>query len=122
MEYIIVAVLSFVAGWKISQTWHLFTFRSILEDLKISNSDIKRLAAEKGLELEEAEQDENANLPILEVRVEQQPEGLFAYRKADSLFLAMGKEREALMQNLVHNLTNVRVVVAKEDGADLINP
>jgi hypothetical protein len=122
MEYIIVAVLSFVAGWKISQTWHLFTFRSILEDLKISNSDIKRLAAEKGLELEEAEQDENANLPILEVRVEQQPEGLFAYRKADSLFLDMGKEREALMQNLVHNLTNVRVVVAKEDGADLINP
>jgi hypothetical protein len=122
MEYIIVAVLSFVAGWKISQTWHLFTFRSILEDLKISNSDLKRLAAEKGLELEEAEQDENANLPILEVRVEQQPEGLFAYRKADSLFLAMGKDREALMQNLVHNLTNVRVVVAKEDGADLINP
>ena len=122
MEYIIVAVLSFVAGWKISQTWHLFTFRSILEDLKISNSDIKRLAAEKGLELEEAEQDENANLPILEVRVEQQPEGLFAYRKADSLFLARGKDREALMQNLVHNLTNVRVVVAKEDGADLINP
>jgi len=26
-----------------------------------------------------------------------------------------------LMENLVHNLTNVRVVVAKEDGADFIS-
>jgi hypothetical protein len=70
----------------------------------------------------DAEQDENANLPVLEVRVEQQPEGLFAYRKDNDLFIAMGQDHTQLMENLIDNLNNVRVIIAKEDGADLIYP
>jgi hypothetical protein len=83
------------------------------------------VAQEAGISMEEITEEkaeEDSNLPILEVRVEQQPEGLFAYRKDNNLFLAMGKDRQALMDNLVNNLSNVRVVVAKEDGAELISP
>ena len=122
IDFIFIAAISFAIGWKASQIWHLFTFKQILQDLKVSTTDLKKLAKEQGLELEDAQEDPNDDLPVLEVRVEQHPEGLFAYRKADSFFLARGQDREELMQNLVNNLSNVRVVVAKEDGADFISP
>ena len=95
-----------------------------MEDLNIKNTDLRKLAEAKGVDLSEvpAEDDLGSDLPILEVRIEQHPEGLFAYRKMDDSFIAQGKDREGLMENLVNNLTNVRVVVYKEDGADLINP
>jgi ABC-type multidrug transport system fused ATPase/permease subunit len=124
MELFILLVMAFIIGWKVSQVWHLFTFKQILQDLKVSNSDLHKLAKEQGIELDSSddEEDENSNLPVLEVKVEQHPEGLFAYRKADGFFIAQGKDREKLMENLVNNLNNVRVVIAKEDGGDLISP
>ena len=110
-------------GFKVGEAWYLYTFRQILEDLNVKNSDLRRLAESKGIEMTEVvEEDEHSDLPILDVRIEQHPEGLFAYRKADNTFIAQGSDRTVLMENLVHNLNNVRVVVAKEDGADLINP
>jgi hypothetical protein len=121
-EILLLTGLAFWAGWKISQTWHLFTFKQILQDLSVSNSDLKQLAKDQGIELDSNEEDENSHLPILEVRVEQHPEGLFAYRKADGFFIAMGKDRDTLMKAMVDNLNNVRVVIAKEDGGDLISP
>jgi len=122
IETLLLVGMSFWFGWKASQMWHLFTFKQILQDLKVSNKDLHKLAKEQGIDIDISAKDEDSNLPVLEVRVEQQPEGLFAYRKDNNLFLAMGKDRDSLMENLVHNLTNVRVVIAKEDGADLIAP
>ena len=111
-------------GWKASQAFHLLAFRKIMQDLKITDQQLVKVARDAGIDVEELAEEkvEGTDLPILEVRVEQQPEGLFAYRKDNNLFLAMGKDRQALMDNLVNNLSNVRVIVHKEDGADLINP
>ena len=122
IEIFLITVVSFYAGWKICQVWYLLTIRQMLQDLKISDSQLRRLAKEKGIDLSEEEPENTSDLPVLEVRVEQTDLGLFAYRKRDSLFLARGKDREELMKNLVNNLTNVRVVIAKEDGAELISP
>jgi hypothetical protein len=107
-------------GFKVGEAWYLYTFREILQDLNIKNSDLRRLAESKGIELAEPEE-EGEDLPVLEVRIEQHPEGLFAYRKEDNTFIAQGKDRTTLMEALVNNLNNVRVVVAKEDGADFIS-
>ena len=108
-------------GFKAGEAWYLYTFRQILEDLNIKNSDLRRLAERKGIDMSApVEEDEHSDLPVLEVRIEQHPEGLFAYRKDDNGFIAQGSDRITLMEALVNNLTNVRVVIAKEDGADLI--
>ena len=117
-------IMALYLGFKAGEAWYLYTFRQILEDLNIKNTDLRKLAESKGIALSEvpAEDDLGSDLPILEVRIEQHPEGLFAYRKADDSFIAQGKDRTILMENLVNNLTNVRVVVYKEDGADFINP
>lgn len=122
IETLILVGMSFWFGWKASQLWHLFTFKQILQDLKVSDRALHKLAKEQGIDIDTSAKDEDSNLPVLEVRIEQQPEGLFAYRKDNNLFLAMGRDRDSLMENLVHNLNNVRVVIAKEDGADLISP
>ena len=122
METLLIIVVSLVIGWKASQYWHLMSFHAILKDLKISEDQLRKVAEEQGIEIEEEESDPHSDLPELEVCIEQHPEGLFAYRKADSFFIAQGKDREELMANLVNNLNNVRVVVAKEDGAELITP
>ena len=118
-------IMALYLGFKAGEAWYLYTFRQILEDLNIKQSDLRKLVQDKGIELSEVpaeDDDPNSALPILEVRIEQHPEGLFAYRKVDDSFIAQGKDREGLMENLVNNLTNVRVIVHKEDGADLINP
>jgi hypothetical protein len=119
-------IMALYIGWKASQTWHLIAFRKIMQELKVTDDQLLKVARDAGIEINEAavsaKEDENSDLPVLEVRVEQQPEGLFAYRKDNNLFLAMGRDRTMLMENLVNNLTNVRVVIAKEDGADLISP
>jgi len=124
LDFLIVCVIGFWIGWRASAAWQVLAFKKLLEDLGVSNEQLKKVGRDQGLTFEDdlpAEPDPE-QFPVLEVRVEQQPEGLFAYRKSDSQFLAQGKDRETLMQNLVNNLTNVRVVVAKEDGADLISP
>jgi hypothetical protein len=128
MDLLILFVLVAAVSWKASQIWHVMAFKKLLEDLGISDSQLRKLAQDHGIiemseESQTAEDDDpNSDLPILEVRIEQHPEGLFAYRKVDDSFIAQGKDREGLMENLVNNLTNVRVIVHKEDGADLINP
>ena len=113
--------IAFWVGWKISELWQMVTFKELLSDLGVKQQDLEKIKDQ----LEQADtdpEDENSHLPILEVRVEQHPEGLFAYRKVDDSFIAQGKDREGLMENLVNNLNNVRVIVHKEDGADFINP
>ena len=121
---ILCIIMALYIGFKAGEAWYLYTFRQILEDLNIKQRDLRKLAENKGIALSEvpAEDDLGSDLPILEVRIEQHPEGLFAYRKVDDTFIAQGKDRDTLMENLVNNLTNVRVVVYKDDGADLINP
>ena len=112
--------IAFWVGWKISELWQMVTFKELLSDLGVKQQDLEKIKDQ----LEQADtdpEDENSHLPILEVRVEQHPEGLFAYRKVDDSFIAQGKDREGLMENLVNNLNNVRVIVHKEDGGDLIS-
>jgi hypothetical protein len=126
LEFLIVFALGCWIGWRASAAWQVIVIKKLLEDLGVTTEQLKKIGRAQGLTFEddarEDSQPDPEQFPVLEVRVEQQPEGLFAYRKSDSQFLAQGRDRESLMQNLVNNLTNVRVVVAKEDGADLITP
>lgn len=121
---LIMIAAAFWIGWKTSQMWHLISFKELLTQLKVTPQDLKAVARDQGVALAEPDAEPNAEkeLPQLEIRIEQHPEGLFAYQLSDGLFIAQGRDREELMANLVMNLNNVRVIVAKEDGADLITP
>lgn len=120
---LIMIAAAFWIGWKTSQMWHLISFKELLTQLKVTPQDLQAVARDEEASLDKSDAEPNADrkLPQLEIRIEQHPEGLFAYQLSDGLFIAQGRDRVELMENLVHNLNNVRVIVAKEDGADLIS-
>jgi hypothetical protein len=121
IELLIITVLAFFVGWKASEFWMLITFKTLLEDLKVSESDLRKVAREKGITLpERIDSRSEPQLAELEVRLEKIGDQIFAYSIKDDQFLGQGTDRDSLVQRLTENLTNVRVIIAKEHGADLI--
>ena len=121
IELLIITVLAFFVGWKASEFWMLITFKTLLEDLKVSESDLRRVAREKGINLpERIDAKSEPELAELEVRLEKIGDTIYAYSIKDDQFLGQGTDRDTLVQRLTENLTNVRVIIAKEHGADLI--
>jgi hypothetical protein len=57
---------------------------------------------------------------VVDVKLEQVGTEIFAYRKSDNQFLGQGQDSQTLIERLNQNLTPCKVVVAQEDGADLL--
>ena len=120
-ELIIVGLLGIFIGWRAASHVHLDGFRQLLKALKITEQDLLRAmikiqSREWQLEDPEGTKDET----IVDVKLEQVGTEIYAYRKSDNQFLAQGSNAASLIARLNQNLTPCRVVVAQEDGADLL--
>ena len=120
-ELIIVGLVGILIGWQAAKRVHLQGFRELLRALKVTEQDLTRALAriqshEWQLEDPEGTKDET----IVDVKLEQQGTEIYAYRKSDNQFLAQGSNAASLIERLNQNLTPCRVVVAQEDGADLL--
>ena len=120
-ELIIVGLLGIFIGWRAASHVHLDGFRQLLKALKITEDDLLRAmikiqSREWQLEDPEGTKDET----IVDVKLEQVGTAIYAYRKSDDQFLAQGIDADSLIARLNENLTPCRVVVAQEDGADLL--
>ena len=120
-ELIIVGLLGIFIGWRAASHVHLDGFRQLLKALKITEQDLLRAmikiqSREWQLEDPEGTKDET----IVDVKLEQQGTEIYAYRKSDNQFLAQGSNADSLIERLNQNLTPCKVVVAQEDGADLL--
>ena len=121
IELIIVGILGIFIGWQSAKRVHLDGFRQLLKALKVTEDDLLRAmikiqSAEWQLDDHEGSKDD----AIVDVKLEQQGTEIFAYRKSDDMFLAQGSDADSLIARLNQNLTPCRVVVAQEDGADLL--
>ena len=121
IELILAALVGILIGWTASKKVHLDGFRQLLRALKITEDDLLRAmikiqSREWQLEDPEGTKDET----VVDVKLEQQGTQIFAYRKSDDQFLAQGTDADSLIARLNENLTPCRVVVAQEDGADLL--
>lgn len=115
MEYFIAFALGCYLAHKITAAWNHYTFREILKDLGVTEQQLRELASRMGQPLPDAEK---IKLEEIEIRIEEHAGTLYAYRMDTDQFLGQGPDREGLIQRLTENLTNVRLVVAKEQGAD----
>jgi hypothetical protein len=96
--------------------------------LKISDQDLvqamRRSAPQDWhakLDLIAAEQEQTAeSAVVINVRLEQMGTEIYAFRKSDNLFLGQGSDPDALIARLNETMTSCRIIVAKEDGADLL--
>ena len=121
IELIIVGILGIIVGWHSAKTVHLDGFRQLLKALKVTEEDLLRAMIRiqsKEWQLEDTEG--SSDHTVVDVKLEQQGTQIFAYRKSDDQFLAQGTDADSLIERLNQNLTPCRVVVAQEDGADLL--
>ena len=120
-ELIIAGLVGIFIGWQAARQVHLDGFRQLLRALKVTEEDLLRAMIKiqsKEWQLEDLEGTKDET--VIDVKLEQQGTQIFAYRKSDDQFLAQGTDADSLIERLNQNLTPCRVVVAQEDGADLL--
>ena len=120
-ELIIVGLVGILIGWQAAKRVHLQGFRELLRALKVTEQDLLRAmikiqSKEWQLEDPEGTKDET----VVDVKLEQVGTAIYAYRKSDDQFLAQGSDAASLIERLNQHLTPCKVVVAQEDGADLL--
>jgi hypothetical protein len=126
MELLIAILIAFAAGWYAGSwiTTHLLalSFRQILNDLGVKNEQLKKLAQDVGIEVP----DVNASTPSgdqltpLEIVLEQHQGVIYAYRKDNQQFLGQGTDRETLVDSIGRRMTDVRLIIRDEDGAEFV--
>jgi hypothetical protein len=124
IEISILVVIAFAFGWYLGSkiTTHLLalSFRQILEDLGVSNDQLRKLARNVGADIPEPEPTTEPTVEI-EIRLEQEQEQIYAYRKDNSQFLGQGSDAQALIDHLNLTFANgARLIVREQDGADLL--
>ena len=120
-ELIIVALVGIFVGWQASRRVHLDGFRQLLKALKITEEDLLRAMIKiQSTDWQLEDHVGSTDDTIVDVKLEQQGTEIYAYRKSDNQFLAQGSNAASLIERLNQNLTPCKVVVAQEDGADLL--
>jgi len=121
IELIIAALVGIFIGWTASKQVHIDGFRQLLKALKITEEDLLRAMIKIQSKEWQLDDDEGSkDHTVVDVKLEQVGTEIYAYRKSDNQFLAQGSNADTLIERLNQNLTPCRVVVAKEDGADLL--
>jgi hypothetical protein len=126
MELLIAILIAFAAGWYAGSwiTTHLLalSFRQILNDLGVKNSQLRKLAEDVGVELPAVNQNTalGDQLTPLEVVLEQHQGVLYAYRKDNQQFLGQGTDQTTLIDSISKRMDNVRLIIDSADGADLL--
>ena len=121
IELIIAALVGILIGWQAASRVHLDGFRQLLKALKITEQDLLRAMVKIQTKEWQLDDDEGTkDSTVVDVKLEQVGTEIFAYRKSDNQFLGQGQDSQTLIERLNQNLTPCKVVVAKEDGADLL--
>ena len=116
--YIILALFAGIwIGWKAQEALFSITFGKMLEEAGVTNKDLDKFLDHHKDQLGIEEESE---LTKVEIRLEQMGDQIYAYRKDNDTFLAQGHDRAELIDRISKRINNVKLVIAEDDGADLI--
>lgn len=121
MMEILIMIAGIWIGWKVGTTVQLLSFRKVLEELGVEDSQLRKLAERNGIKLPEPDkpQESESDLLVIEVRVEEINGIYYVYRKNDDQFLCQGTDRQQLIDGIHSRIGNCRVVIDKDEGAHL---
>ncbi len=117
IEFIIIFALGFYLGHKLATLFHVAAFKKILEELRVSEQDMRDLARRNGIILPEPAA-EPEQLEEIHIKLEQHQGQIYAFRMDNDGFLGQGKDRDSLIQHLQQRMMNVRLIV--DEGGELI--
>lgn len=113
LTYILIFVAGFYVGYKLNDYFTRMAVHSMLEDMGITPEQMKEIERKAIAAAAAAEDD----LPVVEIRIEEHSGVLYAFRKDNDEFLGQGVTKEALIDRLGEKLRQVKLMIAKEDGA-----
>jgi len=120
MELIIIAVVAFYFGFKISEIVHVSSFKKILNDLKISERQLRDLVKNNGLDFDEAPEESRA--ARVEIKIEQHLDQLYVYELGSDRFVAQGKTSDEIMQRIIDSYPKgTRVICTTENGGLILS-
>jgi hypothetical protein len=124
MDNLIALIVIFAFGWYIGskvQFWlDQITFKHILEDLGVTNKQLTSLIAQDDIpDVNQNTADGNGLTP-LEITLEQHQGVIYAYRKDTKQFLGQGTDQAGLIDSISKRMTDVRLIIDQQDGADLL--
>jgi len=123
IELLLTFTIGCLLGWKICDIWTRVMIKELLEDMGLTDQQQKLLREKCVTELRSAGlevEDDESEIPEIEVTLEQHQGVIFAYSKDDGSFMAQGKTRDELFNALRARYKEIRCVVAAENGAELL--
>jgi hypothetical protein len=115
LELILIAVISFILGWKISEYFAAFALKKILEDLNIKHSDIQRL-------LEQEEKGHKVTQEI-SLRIESIRGEFLAYQTGNDAFIAQAATPDLLLERIIEKFpVGTKITFATDDDGALMLP
>ena len=124
IEFLIAFALGCWIGSAVSRAWMALSFREILRDLGVTESQLRKLAEKNDIKIPTENPRDSITGEVtvtpMEIKIEQVGDVLYAYRLDNDQFLAQGADRDQLIERLKENLTNVRLIISEEHGAALI--
>jgi hypothetical protein len=120
LELVIAFVIGWILGWRINDAVRTTAMRHLLKELGITERDLRAAAARNGIPLTDAPDTAAADETVVEIKLEQHEGQIYAYRKSDDTFLGQGTDRDSLIDRLNQTMKPCRVLIDKEDGADLL--
>ena len=120
METVIIVAVAFWLGWKINEIWMAATFKKILDDLGVTDRDLRKLAEQNGITLPEQPSTADSPKTEVEIRIEEVDGALLAYDSRNS-FVAQAQDPDALLSRLIECFpAGTRITVPDDQGGTLI--
>jgi len=117
LQYLIVFVCGGYIGYKLNELLMVHVFRKMLDDAGITDAQLNQFANHWRTKLGNDEED---SLTDIEVRIEKVNDQLYAFRVENDEFIAQGTTKEDLLAAIEKRMTNVKLVISQEHGAEFV--
>ena len=122
MDDTLLALLIFAAGaylgYKVNELLMAHIFRKMLDDAGITTNQLNQFSDHWKAKL--GTEDDSVTLDLVEVKIEKVNDQLFAFHVGSDEFIAQGRTKEDLLAAIEQRMTNVKLVISPEHGADFV--
>lgn len=115
--FIIVFACGGYVGYKLNEMLMVHVFTKMLEDAGITDLQLNQFATHWKTKLGTEDEPEMENI---EVRIEKHNDTLYAYQLENDEFIAQGKTKEDLLTAIEQRMTNVKLIISPEHGAEFV--
>lgn len=112
---IVVFFVGLALGVHLGLSWSRMAFYKILQELNVSDKQLKQVARNNGIEVED--DGKEPELTEYEITIEQHGDQLYAF-KTDGEFIGQGADKEALVTRIAERFHNVKFRIAA--GAEFL--